>query len=155
MEALKIDRKDIYRIPVVDIYGNDNGDYLEFDLQDISLPFRCLKSLEEVEKIKKQTQRKEATILNRPNVQGKYISKNAEDILKLWEKAFKDMRQAMDLFLGEGACEKIFKDKNYIKMYDDLSKVLDPYIDEMGLSFEKAKKQIVEKYGNKNKKVIQ
>lgn len=154
MEALKIKRDDIYRIPVVDIYGNDNGDFLEFDLQDISLTFRCIKSLEEVEKIKKETEAKELEILSRENEEGKYISKNAEDILKMWEKAFVDMRKAMDLFLGEGACEKIFKDKNYINMYDDLSQVLDPYIEEMGLSFDKAKNQIKDKYSSKGKKVI-
>ena len=154
MEALKIKRDDIYRIPVIDIYGNDNGDFLEFDLQDISLTFRCIKSLEEVEKIKNETKAKELEILSRENEEGKYISKNAEDILKMWEKAFIDMRKAMDLFLGEGACEKIFKDKNYINMYDDLNEVLDPYIEDMGLSFEKTKKQIKDKYSSKGKNVI-
>lgn len=155
MEKLQIKRNDIYRIPIIDIYGNDNGDYLEFDLQDISLPFRCMKSLEEYEKIKKYAKNQEIVIMKRdPKVKGKYMSKNSEDILKLWEKCFKDMRKAIDLFLGEGACEKIFKDKNYINMYEDLNEALQPYLEEIGLTYEDTKKRITEKYSKKENDVI-
>jgi len=54
---IKIENKDIYKIEV-----NDNGDYIEFDLSDISLPFKCYESLEELNKIQDEMLKKAETL---------------------------------------------------------------------------------------------
>ena len=46
MNSFRIEKKDIYTIEV-----NDNKDFIEFDLADIGLPFKCAKALEEIDKI--------------------------------------------------------------------------------------------------------
>ena len=82
------------------------------------------------------------------------MSNNEKEYLKAQKEMFKGMRIAMDEFLGQGACQKIFGDRNYLEMYDDLMKELDPHLTKMELNFEGMKKRIQNKYGNANSKVI-
>ena len=82
--------------------------------------------------------------------------------MNAWDNAFKDMRKAMDLFLGEGGCQKIFGDQNYLEMFDDLFEELDKpqedglsHLQKMKLSDEAIVQRIEDKYKNlKNKQVI-
>lgn len=150
MEKIRVEKKNIYTIEV-----NDNGDTIEFDLADIGLNFKLLKALKEIDRIQNYM-KNELTIINkRQDVKGKYISKNEEDTLRLWNKAFKDMRSAMDCFLGEGACQKIFGDRNYIEMFDDLMEQLKPHLEKMKISYKDIQNKIAKKYSTTEKKVIE
>lgn len=149
MESLRIQKKDIYKIEV-----NDKGECIEFDLLDLNLKFRCLEALDKIEKIKKNTILQEKIIKKREDVKGKYLTKNQEDILELYRKTFKEMREAMDLFLGDGACQKIFGDRNYIEMFDDLFEQLQPHLKKIDISMEDINKRIAEKYSKGKKNVI-
>jgi hypothetical protein len=84
MESFRIEKKDIYTIEV-----NDNGDKIEFDLADIGLPFKCAKALEEIDKIKQNTKMREIVIKKQQDSKGKYMSKNEEETLKLWQQKIK------------------------------------------------------------------
>ena len=68
--------------------------------------------------------------------------------------AFKEMRVAMDAFLGEGACQKIFGDRNYVEMYDDLMEALEPHFEKMKLNTEGISARIKAKYSKKNDGVL-
>lgn len=148
---LRIEKKDIYTIEV-----NDNGDTIEFDLADIELPFKCERALFTIEKLRKEFNTKMQIISKKQDFKkkGEYMSNNEKEYLKAQREMFKGMRIAMDEFLGKGACQKIFGDRNYIEMYDDLMKELDPHLKKMELNFEGMKKRIQNKYGNANSKVI-
>lgn len=150
MEKLRVEKKNIYTIEV-----NDNGDTIEFDLEDIGLNFKLLKTLREIDRIGNYMKNELTIIDKRQDVKGKYISKNEEDTLRLWNKAFKDMRNAMDSFLGEGACQKIFGDRNYIEMFDDLMEQLKPHLEKMKISYKDIKDKITKKYSATEKKVIE
>lgn len=150
MEKIRVEKKNIYTIEV-----NDNGDTIEFDLADIGLNFKLLRALKEIDRIQDYMKKELYIIDKRQDVKGKYISKNEEDTLRLWDKCFKDMRKAMDNFLGEGACQKIFGDRNYIEMFDDLMDQLKPHLEKMKISYNDIKKRIENKYSNKNEKVIE
>ena len=150
MEKIRVEKKNIYTIEV-----NDNGDTIEFDLEDIGLNFKLLKALKEIDRISDYMKKELYIIDKRQDVKGKYISKNEEDTLRLWDKCFKEMRNAMDLFLGNGACQKIFGDRNYIEMFDDLMDQLKPHLEKMKISYNDIKKRIENKYSNKNEKVIE
>lgn len=149
MESIRIEKKDIYRIEV-----NDNGEYIEFDLLDLNLKFKCLEALNKIEEIKKDALIKEKIIKKRQDVKGRYLTKNQEDILNLYRDTFKKMREAMDLFLGDGACQKIFGDRNYIEMFDDLFEKLEPHLKKIDVSMEGINKRIAEKYSKSKKNVI-
>lgn len=159
MNNLRIEKKDIYKINV-----NDNNEYIEFDLSDIGLSIRCVEALEKIDKIRTNATNQEKIIKKRQDVEGKYISRNQKDILYLWRKTFREMREAMDLFLGNGACQKIFGDSNYIEMFDDLIDELNKSREELNgkshmqmlnITFDGMKKRIMDKYNrSNNKKVI-
>lgn len=151
MESLRIERKDIYTIEV-----NDNGDTIEFDLVDIELPFKCERALNEVNRIYKELQAKLVIIEKKKDhqIKGEIITANEKARLEAHRTAFKEMRVAMDAFLGEGACQKIFGDRNYVEMYDDLFEQLEPHFEKMKLNTEGITARIKAKYSKKNDGVL-
>lgn len=151
MNSIRIEKRDIYTIEV-----NDNGDTIEFDLVDIELPFKCERALSEVNRIQKEL--KAALVIiekkeDRPQ-KGKIMTVKEEAILEAHHKAFKEMRIAMDAFLGEGACQKIFGDRNFLDMYDELFEALAPHLEKMKLSTEGIAARIKQKYAPKDDGVL-
>ena len=151
MNSIRIEKRDIYTIEV-----NDNGDTIEFDLVDIELPFKCEKALSEVDRITKDLKAKLVIIDKKEDHRqaGKIMTANEEARMEAYRKAFKEMRAAVDAFLGDGACQKIFGDRNYIEMYDDLFKALAPHLEKMKLNTEGIEARIKAKYAPKDEGVL-
>lgn len=146
MEKLRIKNNDIYRIEV-----NDNGDFIEFDLADIGLRSKLIESVENLKNIENEIQEKQKNITNE------------KELAKLEEEMFLKMRKAMDCFLGEGACQKIFGDRNYYEMFDDLLNEFakkrpelggKSHFDRLKLSSNQIRQRIVDKYNKRQKAVI-
>ena len=151
MESLRIERKDIYTIEV-----NDNGETIEFDLVDVELPFKCERAWAEVNKISKELQAQLVIISKQEDSKqnGKLLTKKEELTLDAYRKAFKEMRVAMDSFLGAGACQKIFGDRNYLEMFNDLFDALKPHLEKMELNSQGILERIKAKYGKKDDGVL-
>lgn len=151
MESLRIARKDIYTIEV-----NDKGETIEFDLVDVELPFKCEKAWAEVNKISKELQAQLVIISKQEDAKqnGKLLTMKEEKTLEAYRKAFREMRVAMDGFLGEGACQKIFGDRNYLEMFNDLYEVLKPHLEKMELTSHGIMERIKNKYGKKDDGVL-
>lgn len=151
MESLRVAKKDVYIIEV-----NDAGETIEFDLVDISLPMRFNKAYLEVEKslrwLEGQIALKDKEVSDSEKVG--LLTKGEEKLLKAWDKAFRDMRKAMDNFLGEGGCQKIFGDRNYLEMWSDLFDALEPHIEKMGIRNEDIKNRIKAKYSKQDEGVL-
>jgi len=146
MESLRVEKKDIYRIEV-----NDNGEYIEFDLNDIGGKVRCYEALDKIENLSKEYEEK----FNQ--------CENATQQAYLEQEMFIKMREAMDLFLGEGACQKIFGDRNYYEMFNDLLDELSKkrpelnnksHLDMLNFNAENIRNRIINKYNKNTKKVI-
>ena len=146
MNSIRIEKKDIYTIEV-----NDNGDTIEFDLVDLELPFKCDRALSEVNRIYKELQAKLVIIEKKGDhkLDGEIMTANEKAKLDAHRTAFKEMRVAMDAFLGAGACQKIFGDRNYVEMYDDLFEQLAPHFEKMKLNTEGITARIKDKYSKK------
>ena len=151
MESLRIERKDVYTIEV-----NDKGETIEFDLVDVELPFKCEKAWAECNKISKDLQAQLVIISKQEDTKqkGKLLTKNEELTIEAYRKAFKEMRVAMDSFLGEGACQKIFGDRNYLEMFNDLFEALKPHLDKMEITSHGIFERIKNKYGKKDDGVL-
>ena len=151
MNSIRIEKKDIYTIEV-----NDLGETIEFDLVDIELPFKCERALAEVNRIYKDLQGKLVIIEKREDhkLDGEIMTANEKAKLDAHRTAFKEMRVAMDAFLGAGACQKIFGDRNYVEMYDDLFEQLAPHFEKMKLNSEGITARIKDKYSKKNDGVL-
>ena len=146
MNSLRVEKKNIYRIEV-----NDNGECIEFDLEDIGLRTKLYKALEDLKKIEKEFSQRIKNV------------KNDKECAFLEDDMFKEMRHIMDSFLGEGACQKIFGDRKYADMYNDLFKELTKKRKELGfkshfdmlqLSTKEINDKIMNKYKKSSKKVI-
>lgn len=151
MESLRIARKDIYTIEV-----NDNGDTIEFDLVDIELPFKADKAFREIDRISGELQAKLVIIDKKQDhpIKGAAMTANEEARLNAYREAFVGMRAAMDCFLGDGACQKIFGDRNYLEMYTDLAEALAPHMEKMQLNVDGIRKRIKDKYGKQDDGVL-
>ena len=151
MESLRIERKDIYTIEV-----NDKGETIEFDLVDIELPFKCERAFNEVNRVYRELRAKLVIIEKKEDhrLDGEIMTANEKARLEAHRAAFKEMRVAMDAFLGEGACQKIFGDRNYVEMYDDLFEQLTPHFEKMKLTASGIMDRIKEKYTKKSDGVL-
>ena len=151
MNSLRVERKDIYTIEV-----NDKGETIEFDLVDVELPFKCERAISEVKRITNDLGAQLVIIQKRQDHKqdGKVMTANEEAVMSAYKKAFKEMRVAMDAFLGEGACHKIFGDRNYIEMYDDLFRELAPHLEKMKINNDGIMERIKNKYGAKDDGVL-
>lgn len=146
MNSIRIAKKDIYTIEV-----NDNGDTIEFDLLDIELPFKCDRALNGVNKAYRDLQAKLVIIEKKEDhrIEGQIITANEKAKMEAYRAAFKEMRAAVDAFLGDGACQKIFGDRNYVEMFDDLFEQLEPHFEKMKLNTQGITDRIKAKYSKK------
>ncbi len=150
MNNLRVKKDNIYRIEV-----NDDGEYIEFDLQDVSLNIKYYNALEEINSLMEETNKKQKELNER----------KAETIeyLKLEDDTFKKSREIMDSFLGLNACQKIFGNRNYYDMFydlvDELEKKRDDlngnsYLDMLKINSANLRNSIIQKYGIEKKNVI-
>lgn len=151
MNSIRIEKKDIYTIEV-----NDLGETIEFDLVDIELPFKAERALAEVNRIYKELQGKLVIIEKREDhkLNDEIMTANEKAKLDAHRAAYKEMRVAMDAFLGAGACQKIFGDRNYVEMYDELFEQLAPHFEKMKLNTEGIAARIKDKYSKKDDGVL-
>lgn len=151
MNSIRIEKRDVYTIEV-----NDKGETIEFDLVDIELPFKCERALNEINRAAKDLKAKLVIIEKQEDhkLPNEYMTANEKAKLDAYRAAFKEMRVAADAFLGEGACQKIFGDRNYIEMYDDLFTQLEPHFEKMKLNARGISDRIKAKYSQKDDGVL-
>lgn len=151
MEKLRIDtKKGLYEIEV-----NDNGDTIIFDTEDIELPFKFNDAFIMTEQISKELKRKELLIKKKEAKENGFLTNIDEEYRKLMNNAYAQMREAMDKFLGEGGMQKIFGDRNYPSMYEDLLQALEPHMKALGIASAKSVERIKEKYGETDEDVME
>ena len=152
MDYIKLkEKKDIYRLGIVDENGNivkdekGNEVCIEFDLGDIELPLKYSKCTNLIETAKRKL-RNQIFIIDK-NSKHKVTSFKNEEKAKAVQKFYKEAEEAMDIFLGENGTKKFLNGrKPYWEMFDDLSEAIEPYMDKMQLKTEDMIKRIKEKY---------
>jgi hypothetical protein len=135
---------------------NDAGESIFFDLADSGLISRMFRMNEELDRITAKYEAEAKAIdarqnepiigLDDPDGNRVQLTKNQRDGAQLMEQFYKEARTALDAFLGEGACQKIFGSENYLTMFQDLLEQLEPHFKKMGLNMQQYKKTIAEKY---------
>ena len=142
MEYIQLKKDDILRGGIKDAEGNDTGEHLEFDLEDIELPIRIE---EATQKHKKniETLKKQMIVLEKSN-------KNTDlEQLKLMKDFFIKEEKTLDLFLGKGGTKKMLNGrKYYYTMFDDIIEMLEPIFPLIEERAEKIADKIKDKYGD-------
>lgn len=148
--VIRVSNKSEYIIEV-----NDFGDTISFNLEDPELMLKLDKTYQDVRRIQSKIKAQETVIHKKQDEKtGGMLSKNEKLLAEMATKMFKEMRIVMDGFLGENACQKIFGDKNYMTMFDDLFEQLGPHFTKMKLNAESFKKQVEKKYNQKEEEVL-
>ena len=159
MSGIRIKKNNIYRIEV-----NDNKEYIEFDLSDVNLNFKLYEAIENINKIQTETIDKQKELLQKiiEEDNDEIYTENKKELAKLEKDTFIKIRKAMDGFLGEGDCQKIFGDWNGYDMFDLLIEELSKprkelngksHLDMLKLKSDDMKTKLVNKY-KKNKKAV-
>ena len=132
---IQLNRDNILRLGIRTADGEDTGNYLEFDLEDIELPLR-LQSLTEEDKKNRQNLRNQIAIIDkRQDVKGKKImSKNEEDRIKAMNDFFNKEVEVYDMFLGENGVNKLLNGRKLgwtsLQEIDEIiNKQIAPYIE--------------------------
>lgn len=143
---LEKNREDYYILEV-----NDKGDTIEFDLTDIGLAERIMNSSDRIAEQDKKYQKRVAELSETFKDDEVQLTR---EIIKLEKEQCQEMRRIFDDFLGEGACQKIFGDKNHYGQFNKLLDALEPHYKKMELKMQKAKRKLADKYMEKEKDVM-
>lgn len=155
MDYIKIkERKDIFRLGIIDekdnIVKDEKGEEvcLEFDLADIELPIRYNRCINQINNAKRNLKNQLIIIDKKQDHKGKQmLSANEEAKAKALQLFYKEMEDAMDLFLGKGGTRKYLNGrKPYWTMFEDLSEAIEPFLDKMQLTMTDMAERIKKKY---------
>ena len=157
-DFIQLKKDNIVRIGIKDYKGNDTGNWLEFDLEDIELPLKYQECIELHKKNVQYVKNQIIKINKRQDVKGKkLLSRNEEDKIKLMYEFYKRDTEALDLFLGPKGTEKILNGrKPYFSMFDDINEMLKPILPIIKKGFVGVEEKIKNKYGqNKESNVLE
>lgn len=156
MDFIQLKKDNILRFGIKNQYGEDTGEVLEFDLEDMGLALR-INECEAKHRKNIQNLRNTCAIIDKKeDKKGKYMLtwKEEEKWKALQEFYIKEM-EALDLFLGENGCKKLLCGrKPYITMYNDISEMLEPIMPKLQLRADDIKNKIIEKYKEKEEEVL-
>ena len=147
--TIQLDKDNILRLEIKTSEGETTGEYLEFDLEDISLPLRY-QELVEKDKKNREYLRNQLTLINkRQDVKGKkLLTKNEEDTLRALNEFFNKEKEVYNMFLGDRGVEKLLNGRRLgwtsLQMIDDIiTQQIQPKLD---IKMEDIEKKIKEKY---------
>lgn len=148
-KKIRVISSNLYTIEV-----NEEGETIALDLTDLNL-FTNLKSTftrldtlgnnftKGMQKIEKVDESK---------MHDNYTTEKENQQIELLNQFYQDSRQTLDGFLGEGACQKIFGNHNFITMFDDLAKALEPCFMDMRKKIMKSQQELRRNYAQKDSK---
>ena len=160
MESIKLKQDNLFKIGIKNAEGEDTGEVITIDLEDIKLPLRCQESEKMIKDNNKWLQAQRIMIEKRPDKKGKkLLSANEEALLKLVNEYYEKQTKAYELVLGEGAIKKILCGREmYITFFSDLEeqmKKLRPKLNQNAVDIKTKIKSITEKYGQKDSDVME
>lgn len=152
MEFINLKKDNIFRVGIKDSNGKDTGNVLEFDLEDLEMPFRAQESQYQHKKNLEKLQADLVLAKKKPNQKGKKLmSAQDEEKLKALKNFYKAEEEALDLFLGEGGTRKLLNGRNpYYEMFDDILEYLKPLEPKLKLHKDDILERIKKKYDKKS-----
>ena len=142
--------ENILRLWIRDNKGNETGEYLEFNLEDIELPLKYQTLIEEDKKARLDLKNQLTIIEKKQDHKGKKLfSANEEAKIKVLRDFFKKEESVYNMFLGE----RNSLSWTSLKVIDEIiEKQIMPHLE---VNADNIKKKIMEKYSNKRDDVIE
>lgn len=149
--SIQFKRDNVLKLKLKNEIGEDTGEYLEFDLEDIELPLRYQKMIEEHKKNLNSLKNQLHIISKKEDHSGKkYLSSNQEAEITALNEFYKKEIKIMDLLLGEGKTEiilkKVMRRNPYLTMFNDIIDSLEQVSDLFNLGYNSIEEKIKMKY---------
>lgn len=153
--AIKLNKEETLKLNIFDSEGNDTGEYLEFNLEDIELPLRYQELIEKDKKNKENLRNQLLIIEKRQDVKGKkLLSKNEEDKIRALNNFFIKEVEVYNMFLGPRGVEKLLNGRKFtwttLQEIDEIIETqISPHLD---VNIQKITDKVKEKYSEAVKK---
>jgi hypothetical protein len=155
---IQLQKNDILKLGIKDAEGNDTGNFLEFDLEDIELPLRLQEMSEKIKKIRMDTHNKLKILEKKQDHKGKkLLSYKQEEEIKIMQDFYKRETDAYNMFLGENGVEKLLNGRKLNwSILDEIGELIEKQIaPKLKLNEETIAEKIKRKYGSKRDDVIE
>lgn len=152
IQKIGLKNENILKLEIVDEKGNSTGEFLEFDLEDIELPFKYQEILEKLKKSRQNLKNQFVIIEKKQDHKGKKLmSSNEEEKLKALNNFYKEQVEIYNIFLGENGVQKLLNGRKLrwttLNEIDELiKKQIAP---QLNVTMDDITKKIKSKYSNK------
>ena len=158
--SIQFKRDNVLKLKLKNEMGEDTGEYLEFDLEDIELPLRYQQAIEEHKKNYNSLKNQLHIISKKQDHVGKkFLSSNQEASLIALSEFYKKEIKIMDLFLGEGKTQmildKVMRRKPYLTMFNDIMESIEGVSDLFNVGYSSIEEKIKEKYSKVEDNVLE
>lgn len=111
---IQLEEENILRLGIKDSQGNDTGNVLEFDFDDMDFPIRIQSVYRDLNKLKSKLINDLKIIEKRPDIKKRKnsFSKNEEDAVSKISEFFKETAKLYNKILGENGVEKLLNGRN-------------------------------------------
>lgn len=150
--------KDILNLKIIDENGNDTGESLQFDLEDIELPIKYQEIIEKDKKARTHLKFRLDEIERTPDKKGKkLLSANEEAKVKAMQDFYKEEVQIYNMFLGERGVEKLLNGRKLSwGTLEEINEIIEENIvPKLKVNAQNIKEKIMKKYSNKKDDVIE
>lgn len=146
--------EDILVFNICDEKGNDTGETIEFDLEDIELPLRYQEILEKDKENRRILRDKMLIIEKQQDHKGKkLLSSKQEAQIKAMNEFYKNEIEVFNMFLGERGVEKLLNGRKVSwTSLEKISEIIEKQmLPKLSINAENIRKKIMQKYGASNK----
>ncbi len=157
IQKIGLKNENILKLEVVDENGKSTGEFLEFDLEDIELPFKYQDILIRLQKSRQKLKNQFSVIDARPDRKGKKaLSFNEEEKLKALNKFYQEQVEIYNIFLGKNGVQKLLAGRNLrwstLSEIDEL--IEKQIIPQLNDTMEDITKKIKSKYSNEKEENV-
>lgn len=163
IQKIGLKNENIYRVFVYteeirDDEGNiiveskPTGEFLEFDLEDIELPFKYQEIIERLKKSRQNLKNQFTIIEKKQDHKGKKLmSSNEEEKLKALNNFYKEQVEIYNIFLGENGVQKLLNGRKLRwTTLNEIDELIEKQIaPQLNVTMDDITKKIKSKYSNK------
>ena len=152
VQKIGLKNENILKLEIVDEKGVSTGEYLEFDLEDITLSFKYQEIIERLKKSRQNLKNQFNIIEKKQDHKGKKLmSSNEEEKLRALNKFYNEQVEIYNILLGENGVQKLLNGRKLrwttLSEIDELiEKQIAPQLD---LTMADITKKIKSKYSSK------
>ena len=152
IQKIGLKNENILNLEIVDEKGNSTGEFLEFDLEDIELPFKYQEILEKLKKSRQNLKNQFVIIEKKQDHKGKKLmSSNEEEKLKALNNFYKEQVEIYNIFLGENGVQKLLNGRKLRwTTLNEIDELIEKQIaPQLNITMDDITKKIKSKYSNK------